>query len=288
MEERLVQLKSSSVFLIYYAVYYCICQPQRSWRYLKKQNRNPRMPKAIGSPIILLIFGYGLMIWSVFHPQRAGRAVRQWFHRLPELSMTWYRLAISSFLGHYEAPGKKNTVYYQSCSRFQRYDDPIIDTPTTIESNYASASAREITDITWSSIVLPVSFGLILSAIPIIIIAALSHCHPGSSSWTQRTIMLLWCSSGSILGLLIPLLDVSEILFCIVWLPGYIVTKFQDPSSFTYVLGIISPTFLYSSIGLVFIPWSVFVAPVWGFVIVGQMLKEWGSCVSLYGDFVWS
>lgn len=296
MDERLAQLKSSSAFLIYYPIYCCICHPQRTWRYLKKQNRNPKMPKAIGHPFILLVCGIGLLIWSVFHPQRAGRTVRQWFHRLRKLLGTWYRLPIPRLPAHKVLPRKimQNTVYYQSCARFQRYDDPIpqkhisaaitnttriIGAPTTIDINYAAASSpREIADVTWSSIVLPVSFGLVLSAIPIIIIAALSHFHPGSSSSKQRIIMLLWWSSGSILGLLMPLLDVSEILVCIIWLPSYMLEKLQDSSLYPYGVGV-HPAYITA---LAYIPWSIFVAPVWGYVIVGQMLGEWGSCISLY------
>ena len=33
---------------------------------------------------------------------------------------------------------------------------------------------------------------------------------------------------------------------------------------------------------LAYIPWGFFVVPVWGFIIVAQMLGQWGSCVSLY------
>jgi hypothetical protein len=128
---------------------------------------------------------------------------------------------------------------------------------------------------------LPVSFGLVLSAIPFIIIAALSHFHPGSSSSTQRIIIPLWWSSGIILGLLMPLLDVSEILVCIVWLPSYILEKTQGLVLETE-LGIGFPMNANAIAVLAFIPWGVVVAPVWGFVIVLQMLGEWGSCISLY------
>jgi hypothetical protein len=30
------------------------------------------------------------------------------------------------------------------------------------------------------------------------------------------------------------------------------------------------------------VPLAIFVAPVWGFVIVAQMLVDWGQCVTLY------
>ena len=166
------------------------------------------MPKPIDDPFIFCVCGTGLLIWSVFHPQRAGRTVRQWAHRSRKLPATWYKRALGPRMQAQNEPSGKitqNTVYYQSCSRFQRYDDPIpqkhlsaavanttgiISVPTTNDINFPSASSpRETTDVTWSSIVLPVSFGLVLSAIPIIIIAALSHFHPGSSSSTQLIII---------------------------------------------------------------------------------------------------
>ena len=258
------------------------------------------MPKATGDPLIFCASGIGLLIWSVFHPQRAGRTVRQRTHESRKLPKTWYKRALRLRMQNHNEPSDKipqNTVYYQSCSRFQRYDDPIpqkqlsaavanttriICAPTTNDINSPSTfSPRETTGVTWSSIVLPISFGLVLSAIPFIIIAALSHFHPGSSSSTQRMIILFWWSSGIILGLLMPLLDVSEILVCIDWLPRYLREK---------SLGLLLETELGIGFGislntigmLAFIPWGVVVVPVWGFVIVLQMLGEWGSCISLY------
>ncbi|KAE9374112.1 hypothetical protein N431DRAFT_481414 [Stipitochalara longipes BDJ] len=304
IEVCLAVLKSSVAFSIYYALYCCFRHPKRTGRYLKKWNRNPKMPKIIDHPSVFCVCVIGLLIWSVFHPQRAGRTVRQWSDRFRKLPWTWYNLdKRASELTHNEPSDKikQNTVYCQSCSRFQRYDDPIpqkylsaaitnttriISAPITNDLNFPSASSpRETTDVTWSSIILPVSFGLVLSAIPIIIIAALSHFHPGSSSSTQRIIIPLWWSSGIILGLLMPLLDVSEILVCIVWLPNYILEKSQSlmvESTLSIGLSIgitMNPTPI---VMLAFIPWGVFVAPVWGFVIVVQMLGEWGSCISLY------
>ncbi|PMD14889.1 hypothetical protein NA56DRAFT_754538 [Hyaloscypha hepaticicola] len=302
MKLRPYLLKSNLTFSICYALYCCTRHPKRTGRSLKKWSRNPKMPKATADPFIFCVCGIGLLIWSVFHPQRAGRTVRQWAHSSRKLPGTWhgYKRAVRLRMQAHNEPSEKltqNTVYYQSCSRFQRYDDPIpqkhlsaavtnttriISAPTTKDINFPSASSpRETTDVTWSSIVLPVSFGLLLSAIPIIIIGALSRFHPGSSSSTQRIIIPLWWSSGIILGLLMPLLDVSEILVCIVWLPSYILEKSQG-LMLEFDLGIgfgMNPTAIAL---LAFIPWGVFVAPVWGFVIVLQMLGEWGSCISLY------
>jgi hypothetical protein len=300
MNFRLVVMKSSPTFLIGHALYCCTRHPKRTGRSLKKWWRNPKMPKATGDPLIFCVCGTGLLIWSVFHPQRAGRTARQWTHESRKLPEEWYKRALGLRVRAQNEPSNKitqNTIYYQSCSRFQRYDDPIpqkhlsaadtnttriISAPTTNDMRFPSTSSpRETTDVTWSSIALPVSFGLVLSAIPFIIIAALSHFHPGSSSSTQRIIIPLWWSSGIILGLLMPLLDVSEILVCIVWLPSYILEKTQGLVLETE-LGIGFPMNANAIAVLAFIPWGVVVAPVWGFVIVLQMLGEWGSCISLY------
>jgi hypothetical protein len=303
MNLRLAVFKSSLAFLICDALYCCTRHPKRTGRSFKKWWRNPKMPKATGDPLIFCVCGIGLLIWSIFHPQRAGRTVRQWTHRSGKLPGTWHELgqwALRLRMQAHNEPSDKitqNTVYYQSCSRFQRYDDPIpqkhlsaavtnttriISAPTTNDMKFQSTSSpRETTDVTWSSIVLPVSFGLVLSAIPFIIIAALSHFHPGSSSSTQRIIIPLWWSSGIILGLLMPLLDVSEILVCIVWLPSYISEKSYG-LVFNTKLGIEFGMKTNALAVLAFIPWAVVVAPVWGFVIVLQMLGEWGSCISLY------
>lgn len=33
---------------------------------------------------------------------------------------------------------------------------------------------------------------------------------------------------------------------------------------------------------IAFIPVGIFIAPIWGFIIVGQMLVQWGNCTNLY------
>lgn len=240
----LTELTSSSVFWVFYVLYCCIR-----------------------------------------HPQRTGRTVQQWFR---PRRRHWRESTWDNPFRRYRLPDQitQPIVYYPCCSRFQRYGDAIpqkhlaaaitnsthiVSAPVTSDINYPSASSpRSTTSITWSSTLLPVSFGLVLSGVPLIIIAVLSHFQPGSSSSTQRIIILLWWSSGSILGLLMPFLDVTEILVCIVWLPNFLQDRMGGINN--------RPEFL----ALAYSPWSVFLAPVWGFVIVGQMLSEWGSCISLY------
>lgn len=248
LDTRLAALRESAVFWFSYVLYCCIRQPQRTARYIKKWNSNPRLP----------VFKIKTRTLPIKPPDQTTHP----------------------------------TIYYPCCFRFQRYDDPIpqkhlaaaitnsthiISAPATSDMNYPSASSpRSTTGITRSSTLLPVSFGLVLSGVPFIIIAVLSHFQPGSSSSTQRIIILLWWSSGSIIGLLMPFLDVIEILVCIVWLPNFFLEKMEDLTGF--------PMFAmpHGVFALAYSPWSVFVAPVWGFVIVGQMLSEWGSCISLY------
>lgn len=36
-----------------------------------------------------------------------------------------------------------------------------------------------------------------------------------------------------------------------------------------------------------FVPWSIFVALIWGFVLVGRMLNKCGDCRRLYCDDAW-
>ena len=306
--EPFAQLRSNTLLWVYFGLNYCIRHPHRAGRSLKKWNRNPRLPIRTLSPLVSFSYGIFLLIWSVFHPQHARRKVQQWFGKLrtPPGSKSnsftgWYRKNFGIRALRIKQPDQitQTTVYHRSCSRFQRYDDPIpqknlaaaimnsthvVCATATSEINYPSASSpRSITDITWSSALLPIFFGLFISCVPIIIVDKLSQFQPGSSSLTQRIIIPLWWSSGSILGLLMPLLDVTEILVYIVWLPAYLLEKIQIYEYFLIPSSIDMNSPPPSVIvALAFLPWSVFVAPVWGFVIVGQMLNEWGSCISLY------
>jgi hypothetical protein len=48
------------------------------------------------------------------------------------------------------------------------------------------------------------------------------------------------------------------------------------------VVNVVAKRAGFHTVLLAVIPWAIFIAPVWGFVIVGQMIVDWGQCVTLY------
>jgi hypothetical protein len=104
------------------------------------------------------------------------------------------------------------------------------------------------------------------------IMAGLTRFHPGDSSSTERSIMMIWLGSG-LYGFCLPLLSTLELLKVLFLLP--IIVMFRNS------LGVQLSLFSYSYI-LAFIPLGIFIPPIWGFVLVGRMLTEWGDCVRLY------
>jgi hypothetical protein len=104
----------------------------------------------------------------------------------------------------------------------------------------------------------------------------------GQSSLIERAIIILWASEGAF-GLLLPLISLKETTFIFYRLPVYTILVCMKSSHFVLSIAAIGcPYLLYILIAIGCLPLGIFIAPVWGFVLVGRMLVEWGTCVRLY------
>ena len=98
-------------------------------------------------------------------------------------------------------------------------------------------------------------WGLLLALAPIAIVGGLSHFHAGSSTVAQRAWTMAWLGSDIIAGVV---------------LGGMLVPTDKKDAQEHTALGV---TVVYS---------LIFGAPaLGGFVVVGQMVKEYGSCITL-------
>jgi hypothetical protein len=192
------------------------------------------------------------------------------------------------------------TILYPACSRFLRQDDPLLPSSgsrdnkdgedvglTTLNRWHAiflqflcgtalagrlplTNDHRPENGITWVAIVVQLILGLSISSLTFALIGLLSGFQPGHSSTTERAIMMTWLNSGIGFGLLMPFFSILDLAKILVLSPWYSLT----------VVGARSPSLSIPYLG--FIPWAIFIPPVWSLVLVSIMLKEWGSCVTLF------
>lgn len=76
--------------------------------------------------------------------------------------------------------------------------------------------------------------------------------------------LLLMCEGA--LGMFIVNLSLEEIVLALFYLPWYAI---KGRAGVAFIV-----------VGMIF--WAIFMPPIWGFVIVGQMLVDWGQSVTLY------
>ena len=154
----------------------------------------------------------------------------------------------------------KPVIYFPNCSPFVRKDKHK-DQPPKGRGNAGAMIVIEI-------------LGFFILSLLIIVLGWLSHWFSrGESSRIERIIIMLWMAEGAF-GLLLPLLSLKELVMVFLLLPLYAMILRQR--------SIFPSPFLSSLYLLTFVPVGIFVAPIWGFVIVGRQLVEWGNCVSLY------
>jgi hypothetical protein len=107
-----------------------------------------------------------------------------------------------------------------------------------------------------------------ISGLSIAIIGGISKFQPGDSSTMEQAIVMTWLATGMAFGLLTPFLDITDMLTIMVWLPLHITNVhgfgWLPDQQFNLTLPYLLP-----------VPWSIFIAPIWGLVLVGKMLYEW-------------
>lgn len=190
---------------------------------------------------------------------------------------------------------KKTTLYFPMCDRFLRSDD----IPAEIDEN--EILARPVIDVTNPlhsrcgrlSIDLPVrrwhrsiggvlaqlGIGSIVIGLTVVLIGWQSNWFSaGQASKTQRVIILLWMSEG-VFGMLLAFLSLNEIVLTFFLFPLYVLIYQHSFSRLIWPGGIQTSGQMFM---MALTPLTIFIAPIWGFVIVGKMLVEWGQCVTLY------
>lgn len=180
---------------------------------------------------------------------------------------------------------RSNTILYvPMCESFLRANAPREDaTLQTAGTNAKTLSLRRRGSRYWTTsscgVIAETSIGLLVIGIILLIIAWQSRWFSaGDSSPTQRTVMLLWICEGT-LGMMFPLCTSGEIILVFLGLPYYVCMFFWT-SAPILILG--ASNLAAAPIVIATVPVALFVAPIWGLVIVGQMLAEWGQCVTLF------
>jgi hypothetical protein len=186
----------------------------------------------------------------------------------------------------------RTRIYYPSCGRFLRQDDKITFPDGVLDARQSGIHrihglsaelAASLPALTGPNSVPPATSrrrekGIGLFSFATYVVSALLFAgfiigatailsegfHPGFSSSTQRGIMMAWLATGIAIGVLLPLLSLLDWVKILVFLP----------LAYEYPYPVIS----YSKL----LPIAVFIPPIWGFVLVGLMLKKWGDCVTLY------
>lgn len=194
--------------------------------------------------------------------------------------------------GMYQRTGPSPaTIYVPACHRFLCSDDipdsideqEILLPPQRREERQEySRSGRFSVNLpirkshhNTGGILAQIGSGTTVIGLIIVLVGWQSHWFSaGEASLTQRVIILLWMSEG-VFGMLLTFLSLSEIVLIFFVFPAYLLLY---PEAFPITQ--IDPFGVAFYIACLLI--SIFIAPIWGFVIVGKMVVEWGQCVTLY------
>jgi hypothetical protein len=263
-------------------------QPQRSpfyeirrlrrYTFHDRVKRSRRLPDSHGRPA----FTWSLMLISR-HDIRIA-----WLER--------YAVAVENQF----KPSYLTRFYYPSCSRFLRTSSsnhhttlrtgvPSYGSPPALASGQHTRTFRNNRNShTRWGVLLEIVVGLFLVGIFFSVIAALTRFQSGQSSTTERGIMMAWLASG-LYGFCLPFMSTSELLRVFFLLPLVSVIDLalawmMKPMGRLGTLHRGGPIYLPAGMETIcsFLPLAMFIPPIWGFVLVGRMLVEWGNCIRLY------
>lgn len=224
----------------------------------------------------------------------------------------WARFIRSLFRTHLQSPTRERrrplkmenvTIYIPMCYRFLRNDDVpseideqeilVAPSPGNNQQGHNKSGSLNI-DLPvrrWHRItggaLAQLSIGTLVIGVLIVLIGwQSSWFSAGSSSVTQRVVVLLWMCEG-MFGVFLTLLTPREIMLIFFVFPLYTILYNEHllPLILTpaaVVGGGPKPSITGLMFTMTLIPLAIFVAPIWGFVIVGKMLVDWGQCVTLY------
>jgi hypothetical protein len=186
-------------------------------------------------------------------------------------------------------------LYYPSCSRFLRTSSPNHHTMSRVSfssddppSAFTSNPRKDQDSHTRWGVLLEMFVGILLLGIFFSVIAVLTRFQSGQSSIVERGIMMAWLASG-LYGFCLPFMSTSELLRVFLLLPLISIldlflvlkTRMRPMDRFMIFWGEWYP-FSIMAVWCSIMTLAIFVAPIWGFVLVGRMLVEWGNCIRLY------
>ena len=162
-------------------------------------------------------------------------------------------------------------ISFRACERFKRRGDA--DPTASIRADTAQISR----------FVLQTAIATMISGFSILVIGLMSDFNYGSSSKIERIILMMWLAVGVLVGLLVPFLNINDAFTLLVRIPQEAQVLASNRAFVMSTRASISTSYITALIMLLAcLPWTVFVVPIWGFVIVGQQLAEWGTCTSIY------
>ncbi|KAF2156451.1 hypothetical protein K461DRAFT_291365 [Myriangium duriaei CBS 260.36] len=138
---------------------------------------------------------------------------------------------------------------------------------------YLSTKTQTRVHTRWA-VVVEVSVGICIIGLFVGLVGGLSKFKPGQSSAIERGVMMAWLASG-LYGFCLPLLSTWELLRALFFFPLRLLIM-------EYSGGLLQRKYGIMAFVLASFPLGIFIPPIWGFVLVGRMLVEWGGCIHLF------
>lgn len=186
------------------------------------------------------------------------------------------------------------TIRFPMCHRFLRGDDNLPEgisgqnllIPPSVEDHGRSGNVRcelpaRKPHSAIEGIAAQITIGVVVTGLVLVLIGWQSQQSTwfgaGDASLTQRVIILVWMCEGTI-GTFLAFLSFREIMLMFAVFPFYVLL-YQNSFVRLWPWGLLVTAYMLATATVLF---TIFVPPIWGLAIVGQMLVEWGKCVTLY------
>ncbi|KAF1978308.1 hypothetical protein BU23DRAFT_563929 [Bimuria novae-zelandiae CBS 107.79] len=148
-------------------------------------------------------------------------------------------------------------------SKLPRRDDAGDFTSDEIDLSANIASRREA-GVQGSGLFTRAIFSTLFSGLTFLVIGLMSGFSAGSNSKSEQVVLMMWLAAGIVVGFLVPFLNIDDAITILVKVPVEANLLYTPGDSYTWsgLMVVLS------------LPWSVFVLPIWGFVIIGKQLDQ--------------
>lgn len=158
-------------------------------------------------------------------------------------------------------------ISFRACERFQRQYDS--EQPIAIGTTTSPIPG----------FITQAFLGVVTAGLSLLIIGLMSGFRGGSSSKSEQLILMVWLAVGTVAGILVPFLNINDASALLIGMALERGGRNEVRSiRFVLVLHSLKMIMLF----IMFIQWTAFFWPIWGFVVVGRQLREWGTCVAIY------